>query len=337
MNKFNIVVAIILLFSAKTFAVDMDFDQGMDINTIITKVNSNSEKAISPIQEQLNESINELNSYNENHYSYQNNHSGHNNNHSSWYNDNHNNYPDDGHHYYESYTDMDCVTWEFTSQTPNTRTETLYGETRVCPISNGLQQYCRDTGDIYSREVTVNIGQRKLEAWETESLKVCLESQDSAKVDIEKMSYEYTVTSKNRDSFWGKHSTEFTLTPGKKKLTKPSFEDLELGSIKTMSNGSVVIILKDMRAEYFKGEKIDISLSGMHIVEFDDDKTSESNSDQSRIFINASKTFDVSPYYEMKILDKDVKGKYMVIVKFSRKGPLSSDEEETKVIPFELK
>jgi hypothetical protein len=245
--------------------------------------------------------------------------------------DNHNHHP-----YSPVYSDMNCRTWQFTSQTANTRTEELTGEEPGfdCYTDNGTQ-YCRPTGNYFSRKITVNIGPRKLESWEKESLKVCLDSAYSARVDTSGMLYEYAVDSKDNDGFFGSHFTAFTLTPGVKKPSNPAANELSINSVGAGSAGDVRLVLNDNRADYFSGEKIDISIDGMNIPNID---TGAPVQDILNSFVNikVKGSFDVAPTYEFILMNKPKAGKYVITITFSRRGPLSSGAAANTMGTFEL-
>ncbi len=234
------------------------------------------------------------------------------------------------------YPDMNCETWEFTAQTPNTRTEKITGEEQSfdCYFNNGMQ-YCRPTGNYFSRKITVNIGDRKLESWEKESLKVCLDSAHSARVDTSGMIYEYAVSSKDNDGFFNS-STVFTLTPGAKKPAQPDANELSMTFAGVTTAGDVRITLKDTRADYFKGEKITINADGMNIPEITPDMPVDQVLN-SFVKFNVTAAFDVAGSYELKLMDAPKPGKYVVTIKFFRSGPLSSGAETSTMETFELK
>ena len=241
------------------------------------------------------------------------------------------------HPYSPVYPDMNCQTWEFTAQTPNTRTEKLLEEEQSfdCYTDHKGTQYCRPTGNYISRKVTVNIGPRKLEAWEKESLKVCLESARTVRLDTAGMLYEYSVTSKDHDSFFGTDSTEFSLTPGAKKPSNPDGKELSMTSIGVAPSGELMLTLSDARAGYFNGEKIDISVDGMRIPVIDPNAPIQDILD-SFLNIKTQASFDVAPTYTLKLLDKPKPGKYTITVKFTRRGPLSSSASASTMEIFDL-
>ena len=89
------------------------------------------------------------------------------------------------------YKDHSCVTWTFTNQTPNSRTEDIAVPETVCEFSS--QPRCGAGETILKRRVTVNLGDRRLEPGEAESLKICLLSEMTASLDLQGMLYDYEV------------------------------------------------------------------------------------------------------------------------------------------------
>ncbi len=230
--------------------------------------------------------------------------------------------------------DNNCSNWRFTAQTPSVRTEKVIGETEGFDCYwKGSDKYCRPTGEYFTREITVDIGPRKLETWETESLKVCLESQTSPRLDTADMLYEYSVAEENTSSLF-KKATKFTLTPGAKKPAKPGLNELTVASAGAGPAGELRLVLSDTRAGYFKGEKIDISIDGM--------KVPEPNATVEELLhgfvtISAQGSFSVAPAYEFKLLDKAKAGQYVITVKYTRSGPLSNGEASSTTEIFEIK
>jgi hypothetical protein len=230
--------------------------------------------------------------------------------------------------------DADCETWEFSAQTPSTRTEKLFSQGRECanfPDRMGtMRNYCRPTGKMTARDVTVTIGARALQPWEKEELKVCLDQFGTASVDTTGMAYEYTPASKDSNPFLGTASTVFTLTPGAKKPSAASSDEI---TVTSASAGKVV--LADGRASYFKGEKITVSVDGMLLPVITPDMTPEQ---LLKAFVNfkASQTFDVAPTYELPISGATQPGKYTLTITFSRQGPLSSSSSASTFATFTL-
>lgn len=230
--------------------------------------------------------------------------------------------------------DADCETWEFTAQTPSTRTEKLFSQGRECadfPDRTGtMRTYCRPTGKTYSRNVTVGIGARALQPWEKEELKVCLDQFGTATIDTSGMVYEYTASSKDSNPFLGTASTAFTLTPGAKKPSAASSDEITVASA-----SAAKLVLADGRADYFKGEKITISIDGMLIPTL----TPDMPVDQLlKSFLNfkASQTFDVAPSYEIPMAGATRPGKYVLTITFSRQGPKSSPASASTVATFTI-
>ncbi|MEI7527459.1 MAG: hypothetical protein WCK76_00835, partial [Elusimicrobiota bacterium] len=254
----------------------------------------------------------------------------------------HSGYPQPGHPghppiYYPSIPDADdnCVTWKFTAQTPNTRTEKVTGSKKDCHLGADLQYYCSDSSEYFSRRITVNIGERKLEAWEEESLKVCLDSPSSPTLRLGGMLYEYAVASRNSSGFLGANAaTVFTLTPGAKKPSAPDSQEISVGSV-VAADGGVYMTLNDARADHFKGEKISIKAEGMKL---DIDHTLPVDQMISS-FVNfkVSGSFEVGSSYILKLMDTPKPGKYAVTVTFSRNGPLSNGASAEVMETFDLK
>ena len=84
-------------------------------------------------------------------------------------------------------------------------------------VKTGSEDYTAPYG--HGREITVVIKPRALEAWESEAVNVCM-GPNGPFVDTEKAPaktlYEYKVTEENTSSFF-KKATKFTLIPGAKK------------------------------------------------------------------------------------------------------------------------
>ena len=229
--------------------------------------------------------------------------------------------------------DNNCVNWQFTAQTPNVRTEEVIGETEGFDCYwKGSDKYCRPTGEYFTREITVDIGPRKLESWEKESLTVCLESQTSPRLDTADMLYEYSVAEENTSSFF-KKATKFTLTPGAKKPAKPGRNELTVASAGAGPAGELRLVLNDTRAGYFTGEKIDVTIDGMKVP----DPNAPIEELLNFVTISAHGSFAVAPTYEFKLLDKAKAGQYVIKVKYTRSGPLSTGEASSTTEIFEIK
>ncbi len=240
----------------------------------------------------------------------------------------------------------DCRTWEFTSQTSNNRTEDLMvTETgNDChyvfdPRTHQQIEVCEPSSKTHLRNITVTIlGDRKLEDGEMENLKVCLTDPYSATVDTGDMLYNYTVESQDTSDFWTQ-ATTFHLTPGDRKPAKPDPKELSVKSVGTDNSGSVRLVLNDLRADYFKGGKITISVEGMRIPTGAGTATGGSVDDilNSLVYIKTQGTFDVAPSYDLKLLDKSKAGDYFVTIKFIRASDLSDGETASITKQFQLK
>lgn len=228
----------------------------------------------------------------------------------------------------------DCETWEFTAQTPSVKTGKLITEGRDCadfPDSTGtMRAYCRPTGKFATRAVTVAIGARSLQAWEKEELKVCLDQYGTATVDTTDMAYDYTVASKDSNPFFGTPSTAFTLTPGAKKASTVSSDDLTVAS-----TAGGALVLADAKADYFKGEKITISVDGMRTPTITPGMSPE---DLIKAFLTfkTSQTFDTAATYRLPLTAATRPGQYVLTITFSRQGPLSTDAAASTVATFVL-
>ncbi|MBI5743450.1 MAG: hypothetical protein HY952_02760 [Elusimicrobia bacterium] len=231
-----------------------------------------------------------------------------------------------------------CRTMEFNAQSPLSQTMDMimeeYGQ-ECMTYDHGFQGPCRPATNYHKRKVTVNIGPRQLEAWETERLEVCMRAPKSVDVNLNGMLYEYAVSSQNDDGLF-RRSTIFTMTPGRKKPSQPSGKELEMTYAGITTSGDVRIILKDNRADYFRGEKITITADGMNIPDIGPN-TPVDQVLNSFVKFNVTQAYDVAGSYELKLMDAPKPGKYVVTVKFFRSGPLSSGTEASNIETFELK
>lgn len=231
-----------------------------------------------------------------------------------------------------------CRTLQFNSQSPLSVTETMtleeYGE--MCqPWGTGSSKYCSPVTKQHRREVTVNIGPRKLESWETERLEVCMTRPEEVGADTAGMLYEYAVSARSDDGLF-KRATVFTLVPGAKKPSQPAATDLAMIFAGITSAGDVRMALQDRRADYFRGEKITIAVEGASLPEISLSQTPEQiMASVTKISVTAA--FDVAQSYEIKLMDAPKPGKYSVKVMFSRSGPLSSGTEATMDAAFEIR
>ncbi|HOI43151.1 MAG TPA: hypothetical protein PK523_09420 [Elusimicrobiales bacterium] len=219
-----------------------------------------------------------------------------------------------------------CQTLTFTSQSPLSVTREMtmreYGE-ECQSFSYGGHGYCRPASRYHSRKVTVNIGPRQLESWETERLEVCMEAPKRVTVDTSNMLYHYGVDTKNDEGFLGfNRRTTITMTPHAKKPSQPQSGELSVAFAGTTSHGTVLMI-NDSRADYFRGETITITAEGMRLPENPQNMPVQDLLDSFSRF-NVAGTFDVSRAYELRLMSAPRPGKYMVTLKFYRSGPLSS-------------
>lgn len=231
-----------------------------------------------------------------------------------------------------------CRTFIFTAQSPLNLNEELimeeFGEECVS-FHPGYPGHCRPATRYHSRKVTINIGPRKLEPWETERLELCMKAPKQVEANVSGMLYEYAVASRNDDGFF-KRSTIFTLTPGPKKLSQPDGKEISMGYTGPAAAGGVHMQLADGRAEYFRGEKITFTAEVMRLPEITQNMPVE---DLLNAFskYNVTQAFDVAGLYDLKLMDEPKPGKYMVTLKYFRTGPLSSGAEASIIGSFELK
>ena len=230
-----------------------------------------------------------------------------------------------------------CRTFQFTGQSPLTINEVMtleeFGEN--CERwGNGDSHHCSPVTTTHRREVTVKLGQRKLENWETEKLELCMTDPGNVEAHTDGMAYNYTVANTNDDSMF-RHATLITLTPGAKKPSSPASNDLVMTFAGVTKTGEVSISLWDTRADYFKGEKITISIEGASLPQISLDMSPEQI--QANVTkISVTRIFDVAPSYEIKLMDSPKPGKYAVKVTFSRNGQLSSGTEAATDGAFEI-
>ncbi|MDD2805231.1 MAG: hypothetical protein PHV33_06720 [Elusimicrobiales bacterium] len=231
-----------------------------------------------------------------------------------------------------------CRTMEFNAQSPFSQTLDLlleeYGEECQAPYYGGYQ-HCRPSSNYHKRKVTVNIGPRQLEAWETERLEVCMKGPKYVTVNTAGMLYDYAVTERNDDGLF-RRATIFTLTPGAKKPAQPDAKELSVSFAGVTAAGDVRLVLKDNRADYFRGEKITITADGMNIPEINQGMPVDQVLN-SFVKFNVTKAFDTAAAYELKLLDAPKPGKYVVTLKFFRSGPLSSGAEASTMETFEIR
>jgi len=230
-----------------------------------------------------------------------------------------------------------CRTLQFTAQSPLTVTETMtleeFGENCV-RWGSGDSHHCSPVTTTHRREFTVKLGQRKLESWETERLVLCMKDPETIEANTAGMLYDYAVTAAKDDSMF-KHATLLTLTPGAKKPSSPASKDLLMTFAGVTRTGEVSMTLLDTRAEYFKGEKITITVEGASLPQISLALSPEQI--QAAVTqISVTRIFDVAPSYEIKLLDAPKAGKYAVKVTFSRNGPLASGTEATTAAAFEI-
>ena len=231
-----------------------------------------------------------------------------------------------------------CRTLRFNSQSPLSVTETMtlveYGE--MCQSwGAGNSKYCSPVTKQHRREVTVNIGPRKLESWETERLEVCMTRPDQVGADTDGMLYEYAVSARSDDGLF-KRATVFTLVPGAKKPSQPAATDLAMTFAGITPAGEVRMTLQDRRADYFMGEKITIAVEGASLPEISLNMSPEQIM-AAVTRINVTAAFDVAQSYELKLMEAPKPGKYSGKVTFSRSGPLSSGTEATMDAAFEIR
>ena len=231
-----------------------------------------------------------------------------------------------------------CRTMEFNAQSPLSQTMDMimeeYGE-ECLTYNYGYTGPCRPDTKYHKRKVTVNIGPRQLEAWETERLELCMSDPRSVRANTDGMAYNYTVSSRDNDGLF-RRETIFTLTPGAKKPAQPSGQELTVDFAGVTATGDVRLVLKDNRADYFRGEKITITADGMNIPQIDQNAPVDQILN-SFVKFNVTKAFDTAATYELKLMDAPKAGKYVVTIKFFRSGPLSSGAEASTMESFEIR
>jgi len=251
--------------------------------------------------------------------------------------DNHNNQPTPQYHF-GGYRES-CRTMTFNAQSPLSQTMDMimeeYGE-ECLSYNHGYTGPCRPATNYHKRKVTVNIGPRQLESWETERLELCMRGPKSVDANTNGMLYNYAVSSRNDDGLF-RRATIFTLTPGAKKPAQPDSKELSMSFAGVTAAGDVRLILNDLRADYFRGEKITITADGMNIPQIDQNAPVDQLLN-SFVKFNVTKAFDVAGTYELKLMDGPAKpGKYVVTLKFFRSGPLSSGAETSTIESFEIR
>ncbi len=231
-----------------------------------------------------------------------------------------------------------CRTFSFTAQSPLILTEDLtleeYGE--ECQVLlPGHPAHCRPVSRYHKRKVTLNIGPRRLESWETERLTLCMRSPKNVEEDTSGMLYQYEVASRNDDNFF-KKSTFFTLTPGLKKPSRPAAGELSIGYTGVSADGAVRMALADSRFAYFLEGQITISAEVTRLPGIAVNPPAEGlPAEPARLSV--TQTFATASVYELKLMDAPAPGKYAVALRFTRSGPHSSGEEGGLDGSFELR
>jgi hypothetical protein len=231
-----------------------------------------------------------------------------------------------------------CRTFSFTAQSPLILTEDLtleeYGE-ECETLLPGHPAYCRPVSRYHKRKVTVNIGPRRLEPWETERLELCMRSPKNVEADTAGMLYQYEAASRNDDNFF-KKSTFFTLTPGLKKPSRPASGELSIGYTGVSADGAVRMALADSRFAYFLEGQITIAAEVTRLPEIAVNPPAQDlPGDPARFSV--TQTFVTASVYELKLMDAPRPGKYAVALRFTRSGPHSSGEEGGLDAGFELR
>ncbi|GEM_PF-1504970 len=238
-----------------------------------------------------------------------------------------------------------CQTLTFTSQSPLSVTREMtmreYGE--ECQsfghggYSYGSHGYCRPTSRYHSRKVTVNIGPRQLESWETERLEVCMAAPKLVTVDTAGMLYHYSVDTKNEEGFLGfNRRTTITMTPQAKKPSQPDSKELSVAWAGAAAHGGALIMVNDNRSDYFRGERITITAEGMRLAENVQNLPVQDLLDSFQKF-TVTNTFDVGRSYELRVLEPLKPGKYMLTLRFHRSGPLSSGATASSMEMIEIR
>ena len=193
--------------------------------------------------------------------------------------------------------------------------------------SYGGQQgtwYCHERmGQSFRTTAQVNVPQRQMYPWESESFEVCQEA-DRQTFDTRRSPYRYSV---GRE---GMYDVTYNLTPSYRTPTAPDANGLNAASF-AFRDGKFVLDVSDRWAEYYPGEKVKIKIELMK---------------DGFLFFNSSQgvkefTFDTAGSYQLSFVEGDLEKtenytdtsgdmrgpkKYYVKWGFSRLGTVSTSE-----------
>ena len=118
--------------------------------------------------------------------------------------------------------------------------------------------------DSRSREATIDVrfNDKPLLPWESESFTFYFNGdtqQVSSRVDVGNGSYNYSVAGPNQNFATGR--AEFTITAGDKRQTAADANAVSAGI--ELRNGKVWLVVHDKRAEFYKGEPLDVAIKVM--------------------------------------------------------------------------
>jgi hypothetical protein len=200
----------------------------------------------------------------------------------------------------------ECSDWTFKSDTPN-------------PFTNEIYFYDYQ-GQIHDQKVTVNIGARDLEPWESETITVC-----PGFLSTDKSLFNYSVTRKDTSGFGsfftGTKSYEYTLVPTGRKSYTPDANGLSMVSGGATPAGKVAITIADKWSQMYQGQQIVLTAKVMRI-------PSDVQNLPPQELLNALKEttvtagFAVAPQYAMTLFDSVLSGTYTVTVTYLRDGQL---------------
>ncbi len=167
------------------------------------------------------------------------------------------------------------------------------------------QWHCRERiGQVFRATAQVNLAPRQLFPWESESFAVCMEGQ---RVDFETRNSPYSYSVDRQGLF----DLTFNLTPNYRRPTPPDASGLNLSSF-AFRDGKFVMAIGDRWAAEYAGEKVEIQVELMK---------------DGFLFFNSSKgkktfTLDTAASYELAFNEGDlVKDKDFVDDSGDMRGP----------------
>ncbi|MBI4386158.1 MAG: hypothetical protein HY551_02130 [Elusimicrobia bacterium] len=178
--------------------------------------------------------------------------------------------------------------------------------------NRGYYENCYDrTIRSYSKNARILFsGQRNLNPWETEKFRVCLNG-NNASLDQRIPAYNYVV-----NTYGGYEDVEYQLTPaGMKKPMKADPNGLSAGSF-TRDGNSFQLALYDKWAEYYKGEKIQITI-----------QLRRQKGDSGSLFKEQTFEFDTASQYSMDFTSDIKPGQFYAQWYFIRIGQVSTREQ----------